>query len=298
MRLYTCLVVQLVRSVLRVALLSSPRMPKDGKKQTFWVIPHTHWEGAVFKTREEYLDMGLPTSSRRCGCSESSRASGSRSTRWRMCGRFSSGIPAEEADFRRFLAEGRLQLAGALDVMPDVNMPGGETFVRQMQYGKGYYRDKLGVDVTTGWLLDTFGHHAQMPQLLAQGGYKSFWFFRGVPRQDFPSEFFWEGIDGTRIAAFWLPHGYGLVYGAPNETAGFARVHEGPVRRARSELRMGRTASARRASTSASPRSTWPRASRSSIATRRPRSICGWPCPPISRRSSPDAPTGPSSRAS
>src|SRR5580698_7624758 len=25
-----------------------------------WVIPHTHWEGAVFKTREEYLDIGLP----------------------------------------------------------------------------------------------------------------------------------------------------------------------------------------------------------------------------------------------
>src|SRR2546427_8880548 len=23
-------------------------------------IPHTHWEGAVFKTREDYLEMGLP----------------------------------------------------------------------------------------------------------------------------------------------------------------------------------------------------------------------------------------------
>ena len=29
-------------------------------KSTFWVIPHTHWEGAVFKTRAEYLEMGLP----------------------------------------------------------------------------------------------------------------------------------------------------------------------------------------------------------------------------------------------
>ena len=28
--------------------------PGDAKKQTFWIIPHTHWEGAVFKTREEY----------------------------------------------------------------------------------------------------------------------------------------------------------------------------------------------------------------------------------------------------
>ena len=29
-------------------------------KQTLYYVPHTHWEGAVFKTREEYLEMGLP----------------------------------------------------------------------------------------------------------------------------------------------------------------------------------------------------------------------------------------------
>ena len=32
----------------------------DANKNTLWYVPHTHWEGAVFKTREEYLDMGLP----------------------------------------------------------------------------------------------------------------------------------------------------------------------------------------------------------------------------------------------
>ena len=30
------------------------------RKDTFFIIPHTHWEGAVFKTREQYLEMGLP----------------------------------------------------------------------------------------------------------------------------------------------------------------------------------------------------------------------------------------------
>jgi alpha-mannosidase len=134
---------------------------------------------------------------------------------------FLERFPALEADFRRFLNEGRLQLAGALDVMPDDNMPGGETFIRQMQYGKGYYRDKLGIDVTSGWLIDTFGHHAQLPQLMAKAGFKTFWFVRGVPRQDFPAEFFWEGIDGTRIPSFYLPHSYALLYGAPKDAAGF-----------------------------------------------------------------------------
>ena len=32
----------------------------DANKSTLWYVPHTHWEGAVFKTREEYLEMGLP----------------------------------------------------------------------------------------------------------------------------------------------------------------------------------------------------------------------------------------------
>jgi alpha-mannosidase len=53
------------------------------------------------------------------------------------------------------------------------------------------------------------------------GGFKTFWFFRGVPRQDFPAEFFWEGIDGTRIPAFWLPYGYGLLYPTPKDPAKF-----------------------------------------------------------------------------
>src|SRR5256885_26913 len=36
-----------------------PRSLGDDKP-TFWLIPHTHWEGAVFQTREAYLEMGLP----------------------------------------------------------------------------------------------------------------------------------------------------------------------------------------------------------------------------------------------
>src|SRR5579884_1696958 len=146
----------------RCAAATDP--PAAEKPDTLWIIPHTHWEGAVFKTREEYLREGLP------------------------------------------------HIVHALRLLREHPH---YTFVRQIRYGKGYYRQKLGVDVTCAWLLDTFGHHGQLPQILKLGGYKSFWFFRGVPRQDFPSEFMWEGIDGTRIPAFWLPQGYGLFYGSP-----------------------------------------------------------------------------------
>jgi alpha-mannosidase len=69
--------------------------------------------------------------------------------------------------------------------------------------------------VTTGWALDTFGHNAQMPQILKLAGMKSYWFQRGVSGVDTPSEFLWQGIDGTQIPAFWLPIGYGALYDVP-----------------------------------------------------------------------------------
>ena len=40
--------------------LSPGQSSSQQGKQTLYYIPHTHWEGAVFKTREEYLEMGLP----------------------------------------------------------------------------------------------------------------------------------------------------------------------------------------------------------------------------------------------
>ncbi|HKF57451.1 MAG TPA: glycoside hydrolase family 38 C-terminal domain-containing protein, partial [Blastocatellia bacterium] len=46
-------------------------------------------------------------------------------------------------------------------------------------------------------------------------GYDSYWFQRGVHSADNPSEFLWKGLDGTAIAAFWLPRGYGLLYPSP-----------------------------------------------------------------------------------
>jgi alpha-mannosidase len=195
--------------------------PQTG--ETFWFIPHTHWEGAVFKTRQEYLEMGLPNILRALKILK--EYPDYRFVLDQVCyvKPFLERYPQEEAAFRKMVADGRLQIVGGTDVMPDVNMPGGESFIRQVLYGKGYYRRKLGVDVTVGWQLDTFGHHAQMPQMLTLAGYKSFWFFRGVSGWDVPPEFLWEGLDGSRVPAFWLPEGYAVVYGSPKTPADFAR---------------------------------------------------------------------------
>jgi len=196
-------------------------------KTTLWIIPHTHWEGAVFKTREEYLEMGLPHILTALNLLRNHPDYRFVLDQVAYVKPFLERYPEAAPEFRRFVKEGRLEIVGANDVMLDVNMPSGESWVRQVLYGKGFYRRELGVDVTVGWALDTFGHHAQMPQLLKLAGYKSYWFQRGVPGNNTPSEFLWRGIDGTQIPAFWLPLGYGLFYPSPRSLFQFSSYARG-----------------------------------------------------------------------
>ena len=211
---------------LLLVLLITPKLATAQTQDppTFWLIPHTHWEGAVFKTHEEYLEMGLPhilTAVRLLKEHPNYRFALDQAEYFRA---FLERYPEEAAAFRKFVAEGRLQIVGGFNVMPDDNMPSGESFIRQMLYAKGYCRDALKTEVTVGWLLDTFGHHAQLPQLLRLAGYHSFWFSRGVAdRSKMPSEFLWQGLDGTQIPAFWLPFSYGHLYGPPKDLPGFTR---------------------------------------------------------------------------
>jgi alpha-mannosidase len=190
--------------------------------QTLWVIPHTHWEGAVFKTREEYLQVGLTNIVKALMLLEKHPEYRFALDQVAYVKPFLERFPEQVPAFRKFVKEGRLEIVGGVDVMHDNNMPGGESIVHQLLYGKTYYREKLGVDVTAGWGIDTFGHNAQMPQILKLAGFKSYWFRRGVPTLDLPGELNWRGIDGTIIPGFWLPHGYGMFYGSPSNPLEFA----------------------------------------------------------------------------
>ena len=61
MRTNSLLLTALLLSLSAAFVPGAVRGEDQAKPQgVLWVIPHTHWEGAVFKTREEYLDIGLP----------------------------------------------------------------------------------------------------------------------------------------------------------------------------------------------------------------------------------------------
>ncbi|MDP6100689.1 MAG: glycoside hydrolase family 38 C-terminal domain-containing protein, partial [Dehalococcoidia bacterium] len=100
-----------------------------------------------------------------------------------------------------------IEIADGEYLMADTMLPHGETLIREILFGKKYAKQKFGVDVPVMWGADSFGFNAQLPQVYKKAGYKYFAFRRGVDRAR-PSEFWWEGLDGTRILAHWMPLGY------------------------------------------------------------------------------------------
>ncbi|MDH4272718.1 MAG: glycosyl hydrolase-related protein [Candidatus Aminicenantes bacterium] len=97
---------------------------------------------------------------------------------------------------------------GGMWAEPDLNMPDGEAFARQLLYGKRYFLEKFGVDVTVGWNPDGFGHNFQLPQILSKAGIRYYVFERCAP--DKTPVFWWEGLDGSRLLAY-VPPGWYLV---------------------------------------------------------------------------------------
>jgi alpha-mannosidase len=111
---------------------------------------------------------------------------------------------------RARVAEGRFQITGGWWVEPDCNIPSGESFVRQALYGQRYLREKFGITATIGANIDSFGHNATIPQILARSGADAYVFLRPGPKEmpfDTPL-FWWESPDGSRVLAYRIPHEY------------------------------------------------------------------------------------------
>ena len=69
---------------------------------------------------------------------------------------------------------GRFVPVGGLWVECDVNIPFGESLVRQLLFGIRYFEKEFGVRVEEAWLPDAFGYSASLPQLLRQAGLRYF----------------------------------------------------------------------------------------------------------------------------
>lgn len=114
-------------------------------------------------------------------------------------------------EIRERVREGRWEIAGGWWVQPDVNIPCGESLVRQALYGQRFFQQEFGVTATAGYNPDTFGHPGTLPQILRKAGLTHYAFLRPQPHEkDLPGYVFvWESPDGSRVTALRIGWGYG-----------------------------------------------------------------------------------------
>jgi alpha-mannosidase len=110
------------------------------------------------------------------------------------------------AEIQKRVAEGRWEIVGGMWDEPDLNMPTGESQVRQLLIGKRYFQDAFGKDVRVGWNPDSFGYNAQLPQIYKKAGVDYF-VTQKIAWNDtwqFPYKlFWWEAPDGSRVLTYF-----------------------------------------------------------------------------------------------
>ncbi len=118
------------------------------------------------------------------------------------------------AEITRRVRSGRFEPTGAMWIEPDCTCPSGESFVRQILHGIGYWAKRFGAAAPQRmlYLPDTFGFPPCLPQIARLAGLDTFitnkmsW----CESNRFPHVTFrWCGLDGTEVLTHLTPgHNY------------------------------------------------------------------------------------------
>jgi alpha-mannosidase len=175
----------------------------------FLVVPHTHWDREWYLPFEQFrLRLGAVVD----GVLETLERDPSFTT-FTLDGQamvledYLEVRPENEGRLRSLLAAGRLEV-GPSYVLPDEILVGGESLVRNLLLGRRVCR-RFGVEPSgAGYLPDSFGHPAQLPQILAGFGIRSFLFSRGLGDEidDVGVVFRWRAGPAEVVASQMLPH--------------------------------------------------------------------------------------------
>src|SRR5580698_6695507 len=114
--------------------------------------------------------------------------------------------------------EGRWEIIGGMWVEPDLNMPDGESLVRQILVGKRYFQKNFGVDVKIGWNPDSFGYNWQLPQIYKKSGMDYFVTQKLLWAHEFTTFpyklFWWQAPDGSKLLTYF-PRDYAASIEGP-----------------------------------------------------------------------------------
>ena len=125
--------------------------------------------------------------------------------------------PEDKERIGKLVKDGKL-IVGPWYTQTDQMLISGESIVRNMQYGMEI-SDKFGKYMNIGYVPDSFGQSAAMPQIYKEFGIEDTLFWRGVSDDDVKhTEYTWKGEDGSCVNVYQIPSGYYicLLYTSPS----------------------------------------------------------------------------------
>lgn len=115
--------------------------------------------------------------------------------------------PEVYQEIKQMVQKGRWEPEGAMWLEADCNLTSGESLVRQILFGKRFFKNEFGVDSRILWLPDVFGYSAALPQILKKSGIDYFMTTKISWNEidQMPMDtFMWRGIDGTELFTHFI----------------------------------------------------------------------------------------------
>ncbi|HEX3373999.1 MAG TPA: glycoside hydrolase family 38 C-terminal domain-containing protein [Edaphobacter sp.] len=114
--------------------------------------------------------------------------------------------PKMNDEIRKRVKEGRWEIVGGMWVEPDLNLPDGESLVRQLLVGQRYFQKEYGVTARIGWNPDSFGYNWQLPQIYKRSGMDYFvtqkMHWNDTNQLPFRL-FWWQSPDGSKVLTYF-----------------------------------------------------------------------------------------------
>jgi len=127
-------------------------------------------------------------------------------------------IAPEDGDGIKRMIKAKKLAIGPFYTQFDEWLSSPENIIRNGLYGRSESL-KYGGCMRAGYLPDNFGHPRQLPQILRGFGIDSLLFMRGMPEVEggHPDEFFYEGIDGSKVFACHFRESYNNAFDIYNK---------------------------------------------------------------------------------
>ncbi|MBL8152634.1 MAG: hypothetical protein JNM70_00500 [Anaerolineae bacterium] len=168
-------------------------------RYTLYVVPHTHWDREwygsfqLFRTRLARLMNKLLALLERDPDYKTFNLDGQTI----ILEDYLEIHPEKRGLIEQFIRERRL-LVGPWYILPDEFLSSGESLVHNLLLG-GKIAEVFGHRMNVGYIPDTFGHIAQLPQILRGFGLDTAMHFRGLDIGGLKSELWWQSPDGSRV---------------------------------------------------------------------------------------------------